>query len=89
MARDFRATHCCEETLCVHGICRIFAPGLQQLVGESATDVLPALESIFLEELQPSGPIQEAFGQFLAARQLFGHPVAISHLDRRGEALLC
>ena len=61
------------------------APALQQLVGESATYVLPALECIFLEELQPSGPVQEAFGQFIAARQLSGHPVAVSHWDRRGD----
>jgi F-box-like len=61
------------------------APALQQLVGESATDVLPALECIVLEELQPSGPVQEAFGQFIAARQLSGHPVAVSHWDRRGD----
>jgi hypothetical protein len=66
-------------------VCTEFAEyialGLQQLVGESATDVLPALESIFLEELQPSGPVQEAFGQFLVARQLFGHKHYYVDLD--------
>ena len=55
-------------------------------------DVLPALEGLFLEELseelseelepiQPSRLIQEAFDRFVAARQLFGHPVAVSHWD--------
>ena len=58
---------------------RCIAPALQELVGERVTDVLPALESLFLEELQPSGPVQEAIGQFVAARQLLGHPVAVSH----------
>jgi hypothetical protein len=55
------------------------APALQELVGERVTDVLPALESLFLEELEPSGPVQEAIGQFTAARQLLGRPVTISH----------
>jgi hypothetical protein len=55
---------------------------LQGLVGERMTDVLPALEGLFVEDLQPSGPIQEAIVQFVAARQLLGHPVAVSCWDR-------
>ena len=55
------------------------APALQKLVGERATDVLPALERLFLEGLPPSGPVQEAIGQFVSERQLLGHPVAVSH----------
>ena len=54
---------------------------LQELLRES---VLPALENLFLENLQPSGPDHEdneAVGQFVAARQLLGHPVAVSHWD--------
>jgi hypothetical protein len=58
------------------------APTLQELVLERVTDVLPALESLFLEELQSSGPVQEAIKQFVTARQLLGHPVAISHWNR-------
>ena len=42
------------------------APALQGLVGERVTDVLPALESFFLEELPPWGPVREAIGQFIA-----------------------
>jgi hypothetical protein len=57
------------------------APVLQGLVGESVTDVLPALENLFLEKLQRSGPVQEAIGQFVAARQLLGHTVAVSDWD--------
>jgi hypothetical protein len=48
------------------------------LVGDQMRDVLPALETLFLEEIQPSGPVQEALEQFVAARRLSGHPVAIS-----------
>ena len=58
---------------------------LQDLVGESASEVLPALESLYLEDLQPSGPVEEAIGPFVAARQLLGHPVAVSHWKREAD----
>jgi hypothetical protein len=60
------------------------AAALQELVGESVTDVLPALECIFLEEIQPSGPIQEGIGKFVAARRFSGYPVTVS-LWKRGQ----
>jgi hypothetical protein len=56
-----------------------FAPILQEHFGETATDVLPALESLCFEEVQPSEPLQEALGQFVAARRLIGRSVAISY----------
>ncbi len=56
-----------------------FGPGiaaaLQEIVG---TEVLPSLQNIFVEELEPLGPFQENIGQFVAARQHSGHPIAIS-----------
>jgi hypothetical protein len=58
------------------------APALQELAGERLTNMLPALETLFLEALQPSGPVQEAIGKFIAARQLLGRPVAISDWNR-------
>ena len=56
------------------------APTLQELVGERVTEVLPNLQRIFLEDLdlQESGFVPEAMWQFIAARQLSGHPIAIS-----------
>jgi hypothetical protein len=54
------------------------APSLQELVGGRTAEVLPALQSIFLEEHHPSGPVEEAIEKFVAARQLSNHPVAIS-----------
>ena len=64
-----------------------FAPGiaraLQSLAGETET-VLPTLENVFIEpESQPSSSVHEAIGQFAAARQLSGHPIAIYHWDGR------
>ena len=58
-----------------------FAPGiaaaLQELVGGRITDVFPSLQNIFMEGLEPSGSFQENIEQFLATRQLLGHPIAI------------
>ena len=37
------------------GFAQYFVPAFQELVGERTTDVLPTLESLFLDGLQPSG----------------------------------
>jgi hypothetical protein len=54
------------------------APVLQELAVGRTTEVLPALQNIFLEGLDSSGPVEEGIGQFVAARQVAGHPIAIS-----------
>ena len=59
------------------------APALQELAGEPVAEVWPALQSLFLEELHPSGPVQEAMDKFVAARNVAGHPIAVSHWDRK------
>jgi hypothetical protein len=58
------------------------APTLQELVGERVAEVLPALQTLFLEESLQSGPVQEAIEQFVAARQLSGHHIAVSRWER-------
>jgi hypothetical protein len=63
-------------------LAQCIALALQELAGDNVTDLLPALESLFLEGLQPSGSVQEAIGEFVAARQLSGHPVAVSDWNR-------
>jgi hypothetical protein len=64
-----------------------FAPGiaaaLQELVGGRITEVLPCLQNIFVEGLEPSGPLQENIGQFVTARQFSDHPIAISDWDMK------
>jgi hypothetical protein len=62
------------------------APALQELVGERVTEALPALQTLFLEEPPPSGPVRESVGQFVGARQLAGHPVAVSRWERKKKA---
>ena len=59
------------------------APALQALARrESATEVFPALENIFLEGGPSPKPVYDAIGQFVAVRQLCGQPVAIHHRER-------
>jgi hypothetical protein len=68
-------------------ISRQFAPhivsALQELVGERVTEALPALQALFIQELPPSGPVQEGIGKFVAARQLSGHSIVVSRWERK------
>ena len=61
---------------------QFIALALLDLVEEGVTEVLPTLESLFLEDPHPSGFVEEVIGNFVAVRQLSGHPVAISHWKR-------
>ena len=54
---------------------------LQELVGGRSTEVLPTLQNIYLEELQPSGAVQACIQQFVATRRATGHPIAVSRWD--------
>jgi hypothetical protein len=56
-------------------------PALKELVGSRAMEVLPTLQNIFLEGLEPSGPVQEGIRQFVATRQVTGDPIAVSPWD--------
>jgi hypothetical protein len=63
---------CVSEKVALHVV-----QALQELSVERATEVLPALRNLFIEGLEPSGPVQEGIEQFVATRQLAGHPVAV------------
>jgi hypothetical protein len=54
---------------------------LQELAVARATEVLLALQDIFLmmASSQPSGSVKENIDQFIATRQLDGHPVTIHY----------
>ena len=55
-------------------------PMFRNLVGERVAEVLPALQNIFLQDLQlSSGPVLKAIRQFVKARKLSGHPVTVHH----------
>ena len=56
-------------------------PTLQELVGARTMEVLPTLQHIFMEELQPLGPGQEGIAQFVASRQAASHPITVSRWE--------
>ena len=62
---------------------RRFALVLQGLARERVMEVLPALQTLFFEDSLPLGPDQEAIGQFIAARQLSSHLIAVSCWERK------
>jgi len=70
-----------DMTLTFKESVRLVAPALQELAGERATEVLPALENLFLEPYgwRPSGPVKEGIDQFITTRQLYGHPVTVHY----------
>ena len=50
---------------------------LHEPIGEVATEMLPALQSIFIEGYQVWEAVQLVIGSFIASRQLSSHPVAV------------
>jgi len=68
---------------------RLVIPALRELSGERATDseVLPALQNLSLTTSgwSPSGPLKEAIDQFIATRQLDGHPVTVHYEDTESD----
>ena len=59
------------------------ASALQELVGERVTEILPVLQTIFLEGSPPSGLIPEGIARFVTAREVSGHPVIVRHRERK------
>jgi len=73
-----------DMTLTYNDSVRFVAPALQEFVGERATELLPALQNLFLPlwSRRASGPVKEGIEQFIAARQLHGHPVTVHYYSR-------
>jgi hypothetical protein len=55
---------------------------LQELVGERVADVLPSLQTLFIEGTLQTRLVQESIGQFAAARKYAGYPIAVSRWVR-------
>ena len=64
---------------------RHIVPALQERVGGRTTEVLPTLQNIFLEGLEPSAPIHKDIANFVSARQVTGHHIAVSRWDNSTE----
>jgi len=59
------------------------ALALREIGRRRLMEVLPALQKNYIGGLQLSGPIQEAIGEFVAARELSGHPVSVQYWKGR------
>jgi hypothetical protein len=57
-------------------------PALREQIEGRTTAVLPTLQNILLEELQPPGPVRHAIWQFVAMRLAIGHPITVSPWGR-------
>ena len=55
------------------------ARALHELTG--TTEVLPALQNIFLEGFRPSEPVQEDIARFISARRLTNPAIAVSNVS--------
>ncbi|KAI9457878.1 hypothetical protein F5148DRAFT_1369529 [Russula earlei] len=66
--KDLRLTHQVAPHVC---------QALEELVGERVTEVLPALQNIFLVGLEPLESVPKYMERFVAARKLSAHPVAV------------
>ncbi|KAI0250895.1 hypothetical protein BJV78DRAFT_1154837 [Lactifluus subvellereus] len=64
----------------------LIVPALQELTGERAMEVLPALDRLYLEEYQPFGSDRQAIEPFIAARQYSDHPVTVRRWERSAES---
>jgi hypothetical protein len=66
------------------GLRSLMAPALQQLAEEMATDLLPALDSLYLEEYRSSESEQQAIEPIpiFTARQSSDHPVVVHSWER-------
>ena len=60
---------------------RLVAPALQELAGERATELLPALQNLYLKTYgrRPLGPVREAIAQFITTRRCYGHLVTVHY----------
>jgi hypothetical protein len=64
------------------GLDALIAPALQELTGDRAMEVLPALDSLFLGVPQSwTSSVWQALGPFINARQLSNRPVTLYRLE--------
>jgi hypothetical protein len=58
-------------------------PALEELVGGRTMEVLPMLQEVFIEMVPHIRQHSEGIPKFVAARQLSGHPITVSHSWRK------
>ena len=83
MVRPFTSIFSREESLPIQAICATYRARPAR-AHWGTPEVLPALQSILLEEFKPSEPVEKGIAQFISARQLINRPVTISVFERDG-----
>ena len=74
------------KDLVLHGnLIQLLALALEDLIVGGVTEVLPALQNIFLWSPQPSESVKRALGKFVAAHQLSGRSVTVHHKEARNQ----
>ena len=62
-------------------VCEMLEPlvtaALGELSGDRTMEVLPALETLSLDELKPSGSARDAMESFIIARELLDRPTVV------------
>jgi hypothetical protein len=77
-----------KDVVLFDDLVKFVAPALKELTGERVSEVLPALQNLFLKGSRPSAPskpVQEALEQFVVARQRSGRPVTPHFWGYRSE----
>lgn len=66
------------QSLCIsQTLVPLIASALRTLTEERATEVLPELRTLFLQDPQQAGSVMQNIMAFVTMRQLSDHPVAI------------
>jgi len=81
MVRSVMSIYHCEECLLLLANCVTYCSCPARSHREKSYQRVTALESLLVERLNQSGPVQEAIGQFVATCQLTSRPIAITHWD--------
>jgi len=64
----------------------ILSSVLEKVTGERVTEVLPALQNLFIQNLWPhEESVEEAITPFVSARQLYDHPIVVQPWEREEE----
>jgi hypothetical protein len=66
-----------EDLYLSEGLSLCLAPTMREFAERGVTDALPALKNLFLEDLEPSGPVWQPLLRFAAMKHLSGHPVRV------------
>ena len=75
MAGTIAPIYCCEEHLCPRNLHRISRPSFRSSLGKEQVEILPALQSLFLEKSAQQDLFKKLSGS--SVPQLSSYPIAV------------